>query len=89
MKYPETPTATPDRVVGIELKCDLVQFSNDQRRIEFAGDFCKGWSGGEVNDRFGEYNLRQELTIRTGTGHTYKVSYDSRAVVNLGDTWPP
>lgn len=87
----------PDRVVGIELKCDILMWSgspNQVRMYTYTGwDVCAspwgttGILSGSVPE--GWANLRKELTVRSSSGQAYKVSYGAEHDVWLGMEWPP
>jgi hypothetical protein len=93
---PPAPTAPePDRVVGIELKCDLYTHQTGPFEVhvwEYSGwDTCIAAKSvpvsGVVPDGWG--NLRKELTVRTAAGDHYIVSYGAEHDVWLGMEWPP
>mgnify|MGYP007071600218 CR=1 FL=1 len=88
VESPPESSSEPDRVVGIELKCDIVYF-NEVRRVELTGwDICSDW-GQQRGAAVGAVNLRKELTVRTYSGETYRVSYGAEHDAWLGMEWPP
>jgi len=97
VQTPDTPNADPDRVVGIELKCDLLMWAgspNQVRMYTYTGwDVCAGpgWDSGLIGTGVPEgwANRRKELTVRMANGYTYDVSYGYEHEVWLGMEWPP
>lgn len=87
--------SAPDRVVGIELKCDLFTYELSPFAAhvwEYVGwDACEAVKrnplDGSVPSGWG--NLRKELTIQSSNGDTFKVSYGAEHDVWLGMEWPP
>jgi hypothetical protein len=78
----------PDRVVGIELKCDLVLLEETVQVTSFEGwDVCADWTVDQPTRGY-QYNVRKELTIRSGS-RTYVVTYGPEHEVWLGMEWPP
>jgi hypothetical protein len=93
-----TPTPEPDRVVGIEIRCDT--WSSDSLHRELWGALCTesytveasnlsdssvaglGSGGGTA------FNRRKVLTIR-GAAVSYTVNVPINTSVALGDVWPP
>lgn len=89
------PEHEPDRIVGIELTCDLV--TSSQSPFSATTWRYTGWDvcsdrripvqSGAVPE--GWANFRKELTIRSSDGGTYMVSYGAEHEVWLGMEWPP
>lgn len=80
VEQPIAPTPGPDRVVGIELKCDIGEKT-------FTGwDICPRLDSIGSNQFV---NYRKEVTVRTFAGQTYWVSYGAEHEVWLGMEWPP
>ncbi len=80
VEAPPGPTPGPDRVVGIELKCDIGE------RTFTGWDTCPRLDS-IGSDQF--VNYRKEVTVRTFAGQTYRVSYGAEHDVWLGMEWPP
>jgi hypothetical protein len=97
VEQPAPATPEPDRVVGIELKCDVVMYIGDPKTVRmftYTGwDVCAGpvWRPGIIAGAVPEgfFNLRKELTVRTAAGDHYIVSYGAEHDVWLGMEWPP
>lgn len=89
-KDDSTPPET-DRVVGIDLKCDILYGESGELRLDTLSgwDTCAGWRTPSAGQNYTKTNLRKELTIRSASGETYKVSYGAEHEVSLGDVWPP
>ncbi|MCC6269509.1 MAG: hypothetical protein IT300_18285 [Dehalococcoidia bacterium] len=84
------PLPEPDRVVGIDLKCDFRWSTSEGFHVTTLSgwDVCAGKDyEGSLTSGFG--NLRQELTVRNSSGGTYKVNYGAEHDVRFGDEWPP
>lgn len=86
----DEPVEGQDRVVGIELKCDLVYGSGDEVRLAvFTGETCKDWMTPSPNVGYTKINLRREVTVRTSSGFAYVVTYEAANTLKIGDPWPP
>lgn len=93
-----TPTLTaaePDRVVGVQRKCDVissVRFDDD------GSSFDNGPGRQKLVDEEGcdssrvqlyIRNHRLEVTVRTSSGGSYVVTVPPKTTVKVGDRWPP
>ena len=90
----------PDRVVGIEAKCDIQPVG---ARWEAWGYYCNhfgttypGFSDESVasyspngKETVDVFNRRQVLTIRTTQGTAYTIAIPISQKVTVGDPWPP
>ncbi|MBA4179344.1 MAG: hypothetical protein C0506_02040 [Anaerolinea sp.] len=84
------PAAQPDRVVGIEYRCEALGRPGQANLQFIGGDPCNNsCHQSEV------YNRLMQLTVRTPGGEVYKVvvtpyrEFDDFPTVEFGDVWPP
>ncbi len=74
----------PDRVVNVVLRCS----TGDPPR-DMTGEYCQRFLQPDASDIYlSHYRVRQEVTVRTGSGGSYTIEVSPRVSVAVGDVWP-